>query len=143
MLTAKQERFCQNLEIKKMSQRQAYIDAYPTALNWKPKTVDEAACRLVNENCKIVARLEELRAEVKEEIKQEAKWSREDAHSNLTWLIKKAKEEIEAGEMSGPCVTAIINSTKELNAIFGVGESTGGSGVLEDILAAVRGISND
>ena len=143
MLTAKQERFCQNLEIKKMSQRQAYIDAYPTAQTWKPKTVDETACRLVNENHKIVARLKELREEAKEEIKQEAKWSREDAHNNLTWLIKKAKEEIEAGEMSGPCVTAIINSTKELNAIFGVGESTGGSGVLEDILSAVRGISND
>lgn len=143
MLTAKQERFCQNLEIKKMSQRQAYLDAYPAAQTWKPKTVDETACRLVNENHKIVARLKELREEAKEEIKQEAKWSREDAHNNLTWLIKKAKEEIEAGEMSGPCVTAIINSTKELNAIFGVGESKAGSGVLEDILAAVRGIDND
>lgn len=143
MLTARQEKFCQNLEIKKMSQRQAYIDAYPTAKNWKPKTVDEAACRLVNENCKIVARLEELRAEIKEDIKQEAKWTRQDAHSNLTWLIERAKEEIAAGEMSGPCVSAIINSTKELNAIFGVGESNAGSGVLEDILSAVRGISDD
>lgn len=143
MLTAKQERFCQNIEIKKMSQRQAYIDAYPTAQNWKPKTVDETACRLVNENHKIVARLKELREEAKEDIKREAKWSREDAHSNLTWLIERAKEEIEAGEMSGPCVSAIINSTKELNAIFGVGESNAGSGVLEDILSAVRGISND
>lgn len=142
MLTAKQERFCQNLEIKKMSQRQAYLDAYPKAQTWKPATVDEAACRLVNGNCKISARLEELRAEVKEDIKQEAKWSREDAHQNLTWLIEKAKEEIERGEMSGPCVSAIINSTKELNAIFGVGEKAEG-GVLGDILAAVRGISND
>lgn len=126
-----------------MSQRQAYIDAYPTAQNWKPKTVDEAACRLVNENCKIVARLEELRAEIKEDIKQEAKWTRQDAHNNLTWLIERAKEEIAQGEMSGPCVSAIINSTKELNAIFGVGESNAGSGVLEDILTAVRGIGND
>lgn len=142
MLTAKQERFCQNLEIKKMSQRQAYLDAYPKAKTWQPTTVDEAACRLVNGNCKISARLKELRDEVKEDIKQEAKWSREDAHSNLTWLIEKAKEEIARGEMSGPCVSAIINSTKELNAIFGVGEKSEG-GVLGDILAAVRGISND
>jgi hypothetical protein len=142
MLTAKQERFCQNLEIKKMSQRQAYLDAYPKAQTWKPKTVDETACKLVNENPKIITRLKELRDEVKEDIKQEAKWSREDAHQNLTWLIEKAKEEIERGEMSGPCVSAIINSTKELNTIFGVGEKAEG-GVLGDILAAVRGINND
>lgn len=142
MLTAKQERFCQNLEIKKMSQREAYLDAYPNSKNYKDDVVYVKACELANSG-KIVVRREELRAEVKEDIKQEAKWSREDAHSNLTWLIEKAKEEIEAGEMSGPCVTAIINSTKELNAIFGVGESKAGSGVLEDILSAVRGIDND
>lgn len=61
----------------------------------------------------------------------------------MTWLIEKAKEEIEQGEMSGPCVSAIVNSTKELNTIFGVAEKAEGGGVLEDILSAVRGIDND
>ena len=142
MLTAQQEAFCQNIEVKKMSQYEAYLEAYPQSKKWKRSSVDEVACRLAN-SLKILSRREELRAEVKEDIKKEAKWSREDAHSNLTWLIEKAKEEIEAGEMSGPCVSAIINSTKELNAIFGVGEKSEGAGVLEDILTAVRGISDD
>ena len=57
--------------------------------------------------------------------------------------IEKAKEEISQGEMSGPCVSAIVNSTKELNTIFGVAEKAEGGGVLEDILNAVRGVDND
>ena len=61
----------------------------------------------------------------------------------ISLLIERAKEEIERGEMSGPCVSAIINSTKELNAIFAVGAKTEGQGVLEDILDAVRGANND
>ena len=145
MLTPKQERFCQNLEIKKMSQRQAYIDAYPKAKNWKPKTVDEAACRLVKENCKISARLKELREEEKENIRMEAKWTREDAHKELTWLLNKAKAEIEEkGEITSPCVAATINSIKELNAIFAVDETgENKQGVLTDILEAVKGVGND
>ena len=137
MLTAKQEAFCRYLEIEKLSQYEAYLRAYPTSKTWQRSTVDEAACRLAN-SCKISARRQELRDELKEEIKQEAKWTREDAHNNLTWLIEKAKEEIQRGEMSGPCVSAIINSVKKLDGIFGVSEKTEGGGVLEEILTAVK-----
>jgi hypothetical protein len=137
MLTAKQEAYCQYLEIEKLSQREAYMRAYPNSKTWKPSTIDEAACRLAKHS-KITARRQELRDELKDDIKNEAKWSREDAHNNLTWLIEKAKEEILRGEMSGPCVSAIINSVKELDGIFGVSEKAEGGGVLEDILAAVK-----
>ena len=137
MLTTKQEAFCQNVEIKKMSQYEAYLNAYPASQKWKRSTVDEKASVLANSG-KILARRQQLRNELKEEIKQEAKWTREDARNNLTWLIEKAKEEIQRGEMSGPCVSAIINSVKELDGIFGVSEKAEGGGVLEDILAAVK-----
>lgn len=122
MLTPKQERFCQNLEIRRMSQRAAYIDAYPKAANWKPSTVDEKACVLAN-SAKILTRREELRDEEKEKISKEAKWTRQDAFKTLNKLIVKAEQEIETrGEMSSPNVSAIINAVKELNGIFVVAE---------------------
>lgn len=125
MLTPKQELFCQNLEVKRMSQRAAYIDAYPKAKNWKPSSVDEKACILAN-SVKIKSRREELRQEQSDQIAKEAKWTRKDAFKTLNKLIAKAEEEIETrGEMSSPNVSAIINAVKELNGIFDVtGETT-------------------
>lgn len=144
MLTPKQEKFCQNIAIKKMSQRKAYIDAYPRAAKWKPKTVDEEACRLVNENCKISARISELLNEEKEKAQEEAKWTREKAFEGLTWLINRAKSEAEqADELTRPVVSAMINAIKELNTIYAVSDKPEGKGVLEDILDAVRGLDND
>ena len=141
-LTANQEQFCINLEIKKMSQRAAYRDAYPNN-NYTDEALDVKACKLANSD-KVKARRKELKNEQLKEIKQEAKWTRDDAHKNLTWLIEMAKEEIkEKGEMSSPLITAIVSSVKELNVIFAVGEKSDGGGVLEDILNAVRGIDND
>lgn len=144
MLTAKQERFCQNLVIKGLTQRQAYLDAYPKSKEWKPETVDEAACRLVNGNCKVLTRIEELKAEQKAIVQAEAKWTRDKAYKTLTALMERAEREYQTNEeLSSPCVSAIINATKELNTIFGVGEETDGKGVLEEILDAVRGVDND
>lgn len=145
MLTAKQERYCQNRAIKRMTQRQAYIEAYPKAKNWKPETVDSEACRMESENSKVSARLKELQDEEKAKVQKEAKWTRDDAHKKLTRLISFAENEMESkGELSAPVVSAILNATKELNTIYGVGEEEGhGKGVLEDILAAVRGVGNE
>lgn len=141
MLTPKQERFCQNLEVKRMSQRAAYLDAYPNAKGWKPSSVDEKACVLAN-SVKILARREELRQEQSDQIAREAKWTRQDAFNTLNRLITKAEAEIEeTGSMSGPNVSAIVNAVKELNTVYAVAEKTEGAGVLEDILDAVRGIN--
>lgn len=119
-LTPKQERYCINRAIKKMSQRKAYLDAYPRAEKWKPKTVDEEACRIEKES-KISARIKELQEEEKEQIQREAKWTREDAFDALKWMLDKAREEVEGkGEFSSPCVSAITNAVKELNEIFEV-----------------------
>lgn len=143
MLTPKQERFCQNLEVKRMSQRDAYIDAYPKAKEWKSSSIDEVASK-VAKNPKILSRREELRQEQNKQIAQEAKWTRQDAFKTLNKLISKADEEMETrGEMSGPNVSAIINAVKELNTIYAVAEKTEVGGVLDDILNAVRGITDD
>ena len=143
MLTAKQERFCQNLEARKMSQRAAYLDAYPASKKWTASSVDVKACNLAKED-KILLRREEIRNEQNDIIKAEAKWTRDKAYKTLTDLIEKAQSECEIKEeLTSACVSAIINATKELNTIYAVGEKTEGSGMIEDILQAVRGIGND
>lgn len=121
MLTPKQERFCQNLEVKRMSQRDAYTDAYPRSKDWKPSSIDEVACRLAN-NVKILSRRAEIAEEEADRIAKEAAWTRNDALKELKSLIEKANEQIENnGYMSGPSVTAIVSAVKELNVIFDVG----------------------
>lgn len=121
MLTPKQERYCVNRAIKRMSQRKAYIDAFPSSKGWKSNTVDARACELERER-KILGRIEELEAEEKERISKEAAWTRNDALKELKSLIEKANEQIENnGYMSGPSVTAIVSAVKELNVIFDVG----------------------
>lgn len=57
MLTAKQEKFVQNL-VKGMSQREAYKNSYD-AENMTDKSIDEEACRLFNDS-KISSRYQEL-----------------------------------------------------------------------------------
>ncbi len=144
MLTAKEEKFCKNLEIEKMSQRKAYRDAFPKSEEWEDSSVDVAACKLANDN-KILQRRKELRDEETAIMQKKAQWTRDNAYSELQWLINKAKEEVERKEeFTGPCVSALTNAIKELNTIYAVSEKTeSGGGVLEDILSAVRGINND
>lgn len=142
MLTPKQEEYCRNRALKRMSQRQAYLAAYPN-FKGKPETADRNAFQLEQDN-KISARIKELSDAETNNIMQETAWTRQKAFSELQWLISKAKEEIEnKGEISSPAVSAVINSVKELNTIYAVAEKDEGGGVLEDILSAVRGISND
>lgn len=142
MLTPKQERYCTNRAIKGLSQRQAYLDAYPKSEGWKVETVDANACRLEKVS-KIKARLTELRDEQTAIITEEASWTRQNAYDELQNLIEKAKEEIDTkGEMSGPNVSAIINAVKELNNIFAVSGKTE-DGIVKDIIDAVRGVAND
>lgn len=64
MLTAKQEKFVQNI-VKGMSQRQAYKDAY-NAENMKDETIDSEACILFNDQ-KISERYKELIQQLEDE----------------------------------------------------------------------------
>ena len=124
MLTPKQEQYCKNRAILKMSQRKAYINAFPSAKEWKLETVDTKACNLEAED-KILARIKELQDEIKAEMMQQAEWTRKDALNELKRLIDRANREMdETSSMSGPNVSAIINAVKELNDIYEVGAET-------------------
>jgi hypothetical protein len=124
MLTPKQEQYCKNRAILKMSQRKAYIDAFPSAKEWKLETVDTKGCNLEAEDT-ILARIKELQDEIKAEMMQQAEWTRKDALKELKSLIDRANREMdETNSMSGPNVSAIVNAVKELNSIYEVTAET-------------------
>ena len=58
MLEAKREKYCQ-LRASGKSQRQAYLEAFPSSRKWKPETVDNKAYALEKTN-EILARLREI-----------------------------------------------------------------------------------
>lgn len=64
-LTPQQEKFCQQVVLNGGKKSEAYRVAYPKSLNWKDKTVNEAASRLSG-NSKVQARIAELQAKVAE-----------------------------------------------------------------------------
>lgn len=124
MLTPKQEQYCKNRAILKMSQRKAYRDAFPEAKGLKDNSVDVEACNL-EKDIKISLRIKELQDEIKAEMKQQAEWTRKDALNELKKLINRANREMDKTKsMSGPNVSAIINAVKELNDIYEVGAET-------------------
>ena len=86
MLTAKQEKFVQNL-IKGMSQREAYRNAFNNK-SASDKSIDEMASKLFNTN-KILSRYKELQ----EEAKNEAIMSAIDRKKWLTNVIKGEEQE--------------------------------------------------
>ena len=61
ILDVKKEKYCQARSGGK-SQRQAYLEAYPSSKKWKPETIDSKACNL-EKDTKVSARLRELAEE--------------------------------------------------------------------------------
>lgn len=82
MLTAKQERFVQNI-VKGMSQREAYRDAYKNKMT--DKQVDEEACKLLNSNPKVHQRYKELMSKLEDEAIMSAK-------ERMKWLTEVIKD---------------------------------------------------
>ena len=85
MLTAKQEKFVQNI-IQGMSQADAYRSAY-SCKNMSDKTIWENASRLANDS-KVSARLSELRGQL-------TKATIMSAQERLEWLTKVINSEEE------------------------------------------------
>ena len=82
MLTAKQEKFIQNI-VKGMSQREAYKDAY-NAKNMKDETIDKEASLLFN-HPKLSERYKELIKELEEDAIMTAK-------ERMIWLSEVIKD---------------------------------------------------
>ena len=64
-LTPKQEKYVLNL-VNGMSQRQAYLAAYPKSKKWKDKTIDNKASELFNKK-EVLGRYHELLKKAEDE----------------------------------------------------------------------------
>ena len=64
------EKYCQN-RISGMTQRQAYLDAFPQSKRWKPETVDKRASELEQER-EVSGRLAQLQEEANRLAEQSA-----------------------------------------------------------------------
>ena len=123
MLTAKQEKYVQNL-IKGMSQREAYRDAYPSSKKWKENTVDSEASKMLT-NPKIFNRYNELQNKAEKEtimtaverkewltkvingeIKEKSYYDNEE-HEREAYLSDKMKAMDILNKMSGVYVTKL------------------------------------
>lgn len=114
MLTSKQEKYVQGL-VTGLSQRQAYIQAYPKASDWKENSVDRQASTLLK-NPKVLARYNALM----EEHKNKALWTREEAVNELKWLYKQAIKSIEEqdeGYVRQGTSSALLGAIQELNKL--------------------------
>ena len=101
MLTAKQEKFVQNI-IQGMSQADAYRSAYATN-KMSDKTIHEAASRLASDS-KVSARLLELRQELTKDTIM-------SAQERLEWLTEFVKTG-EKFNLSGDKIRAIDTMNK-------------------------------
>lgn len=87
MLTPKQEAYCL-ARARGLSQRQAYLSAYPASRTWKPETVDKRASELESSNGEVLGRLETVRAEAAEA----ARIDRSEVIDALADLYRDASE---------------------------------------------------
>lgn len=114
-LTAKQEFYVQGL-ISGLSQREAYKRAYPKT-KMKDKTIDEVASKMLK-NTKVYTRY----AEIMDEHKQKALWTREQSVNTLKWLLNQSIESVKSekfdkGYVRQGTANAIVSAIKELNEL--------------------------
>lgn len=108
-LTSKQERFVLGL-IEGKSQRKAYIDAGYSTKGKSDEYIDMQASTLAKNN-KVLIRFEELRQEVAEQ----SKWTRQKAFDEYEWLKNMAKNDIEVEGVKKATADAFIASLDGMN----------------------------
>ena len=110
-LTPKQEKFVQGIVSGKLSQREAYKQAYNTT-KMKDKTIDNNAYKLMQNN-EVLTRYNTLISEHKEK----ALWTREKSVNDLIMLKEEAWGSISEKGMNQTNSNAFINAIKELNEL--------------------------
>ena len=110
-LTPKQEKFIQGIVSGKLSQREAYKQAY-NATKMKDETIDNNAYKLMQNN-EVLTRYNILMAEHKEK----ALWTREKSVNDLIMLKEEAWASISEKGMNQTNSNAFINAVKELNEL--------------------------
>lgn len=108
-LTPKQEKFVLGL-IEGKSQRKAYIDAGYSTKNKGEAYIDMQASRMAK-NDKVMSRYEELRQEVAEK----SKWTRQKAFEEYEWLKNVAKNDIEVDGVKKATADAFLASLDGMN----------------------------
>lgn len=108
-LTDKQEKFVLGL-IEGKSQRKAYIDAGYSTKDKTDNYIDSRAFEL-SKNSAVIDRHEQLRQEVAEQ----SKWTRQKAFEEYEWLKNVAKNEINAVGIKKPTADAFLQSLDGMN----------------------------
>ncbi|HDI0673975.1 TPA: terminase small subunit [Staphylococcus aureus] len=108
-LTPKQEKFVLGL-IEGKSQRKAYIDAGYSTKGKSDNYIDSRAFEL-SKNSAILDRYEELRQEVAEQ----SKWTRQKAFEEYEWLKNVAKNDIEIEGVKKATADAFLASLDGMN----------------------------
>lgn len=108
-LTDKQEKFVLGL-IEGKSQRKAYIDAGYSVKDKSDNYIDKEASILLKSS-KVFERHEQLRQEVAEK----SKWTRQKAFEEYEWLKNVAKNEIGESGIKKPTADAFIQSLDGMN----------------------------
>ena len=110
-LTPKQEKFVQGIVSGKLSQREAYKQAY-NATKMKDETIDKKASILFSKG-EIRGRYEQLISEYS----KEAIYKRLNAEEDLIWIKEEARNSIIKKGLNQGNGTIYINSVKELCAL--------------------------
>ena len=108
-LTPKQELFVQGI-ISGLSQRQAYRQAYPSAMKWRDKVVDNKASELLK-NGEVLVRYRELL----KQFSNMSLWAREQAFNEYEWLKNKARASIEIEGVRQANSTAYLSALDGMN----------------------------
>lgn len=93
-LTEQEEVFCQALVVDHMTQRQAFIKAYPNKVHLTDKSKDTAAHFLFHKG-KIAARCREISNTIRSNGNIQALWTRENSIEKLKYVVDKNQEEME------------------------------------------------
>lgn len=92
-LTKQEEVFVNGLA-QGLSQRQAYLKAYPKRRKWKENSLDNHAC-LIRKKPKVSQRYAELMETLRAEEQAKTKWTREQSIETLRFVVDKNKEDLE------------------------------------------------
>lgn len=111
-LTPKQEKFVLGL-IEGKSQRKAYIDAGYSTKNKGEAYIDMQASRMAK-NDKVISRYEELRQEVAEK----SKWTRQKAFEEYEWLKNVAKNDINDKGLKKSSADAFVAGLDGMNRMM-------------------------
>ena len=93
-LTEQEEVFCQAIVVEHLTQRQAYLKAYPNKAYLKSNSMDIAAHFLFHKG-KIQERVKEISNTIRNNGNLQALWTRENSIEKLKYVIDKNQEEME------------------------------------------------